>query len=140
MARIDDINVLIGLQTLILGTYHPQFPTSQSPYSQILLADQIRAIYGPKYSSGCNFSVITSRFDSHGSNIQEIEYTAQAIVYLRPGSFSEWRLLVEGAAGASTQQAMEMLYRKTQEEANKVTEKMGLGWVWTGTKARNLDA
>lgn len=47
---------------------------------------------------------------------------------------------MEGAAGASTQQAMEMLYRKTQEEANKVTEKLGLGWVWTGTKARNPDA
>jgi hypothetical protein len=72
-----------------------------------------------------------------GGTIAEVEYTAQAIVYL---STSEWKLLVEGAPGTSNQHAMEMLYRKCQEEVNDVTEKMGVGWIWDGRKGGNGDA
>ncbi|KAF2023406.1 hypothetical protein EK21DRAFT_118801 [Setomelanomma holmii] len=116
MARIDDIKVLQGLQELILN--------------------QIFAIYGSQLAQGCTFAVITSRFDSGGTTIDDIEYTAQAIVYTQPGTMKEWKLLVEGNAAASTQQAMEMLYRKCQEDANGITEKMGVGWVYNGVKVR----
>jgi|TARA_R110002003_G_scaffold106_21_gene8892 hypothetical protein len=52
----------------------------------------------------------------------------------------EWKLLVEGGAAASTQQAMELLYRKCQEQANGITEKMGVGWLYDGGKVRDGDA
>lgn len=57
--------------------------------------------------------------------IQEIEYCAQAIVYIKPNSLAEWKLLAEGETGMSTQKAMESLYRKMQAEADEITSKRG---------------
>ncbi|KAF2131344.1 hypothetical protein P153DRAFT_429665 [Dothidotthia symphoricarpi CBS 119687] len=119
MARVDEIKVIEKLKKLIL--------------------DQVQALYGPKYASACTFSVITSRFHS-GGTLNEIEYNAQAIVYIHPGSHAEWKLLVEGDTGSSTQQAVELLYRKVQGQVDQVTNKMGEGWIYNGVKVRNPDA
>ncbi|KAH3952565.1 hypothetical protein HBH98_176800 [Parastagonospora nodorum] len=113
--RIDDINVILGFQSLIL--------------------DEVRAVHGPLYANS-TFAVITSRFDA---GIGDIEYTAQDIVYIYPGSLRQWKLLVEGDAGGSTVQAMEGLMRKCQEEVGGVTERMGVGWMWDGREIKRVE-
>ncbi|KAH3979873.1 hypothetical protein HBH92_205560 [Parastagonospora nodorum] len=115
MPRIDDINVILGFQSLIL--------------------DQVRAVHGPLYANS-TFAVITSRFDA---GIGNIEYTAQATVYTYPGSLRQWKLLVEGDAGGSTVQAMEGLMRKCQEEVGGVTEMMAVGWMWDGREVKRVE-
>lgn len=93
-------------------------------------------MYGPNYAKS-TFAVITSRFDAAG--IEDIEYTAQAIVYIYPGSLKQWKLLVEGEAGKSTVQAMEGLMRKCQEEVSELTERMGEGCMWDGKEVKNTE-
>ncbi|KAH4262310.1 hypothetical protein HBI04_053700 [Parastagonospora nodorum] len=115
MPRIDDINVILGFQSLIL--------------------DEVRAVHGPLYANS-TFAVITSRFDA---GIGDIEYTAQDIVYIYPGSLRQWKLLVEGDAGGSTVQAMEGLMRKCQEEVGGVTEMMAVGWMWDGREVKRVE-
>jgi hypothetical protein len=130
MPRIDDINVLLGLQSLILSNFSLLLCLIPvlTPYP-----DQVRAVHGPLYP--CHeFSVIVSRLNINGTSIQHVEYTAQAIVYL---DFGGWKLLAEGAPAPSNQSAMEMLLQRCQEEVNDVTEKMGVGWIWDGFKGRS---
>lgn len=59
--------------------------------------------------------------------------------YPDPSSSSKWKLLVQGDPAMSTQQAMEMLYRKTQDEANGATERTGVGWVYDGVKVKHKE-
>jgi hypothetical protein len=57
----------------------------------------VRAVYGPKYpTSDYTFAVITRHFNVSTIKIQGTEDCAQAIVYIRPDSFAEWKLLAEG--------------------------------------------
>ncbi|KAI5376732.1 hypothetical protein J4E82_004400 [Alternaria postmessia] len=60
-----------------------------------------------------------------GSSIRKpiVFYTAQAIVYTKPDSFAEWKLLAESELGDSTWEAVENLYCKLQEQVGEVMRK-----------------
>jgi hypothetical protein len=58
------------------------------------------------------------------TNKEELLYSAQAIVYTKPDSFAEWKLLaVSGPVCNSTWEAVESLYCELQEQLGKMTGK-----------------
>ncbi|OAG14073.1 hypothetical protein CC77DRAFT_1067330 [Alternaria alternata] len=96
-----------------------------------LIIDQVRAIHGHLYpTSHYTFSVLTNK--------EELLYSAQAIVYTKPDSFAEWKLLaVSGPVCNSTWEAVESLYCELQEQLGKMTDSLYEGGTWNGTEAIN---
>jgi hypothetical protein len=91
-----------------------------------VVADQLRAIFGPKYPDGCIFSVTTSvsinKSDKESdSTPHTLIYTAQAIVYTVPDSFTEWELLRESSKFASISLAMGSLLGDLQLEMERIS-------------------
>ncbi|CAN9150703.1 unnamed protein product [Alternaria alternata] len=109
---------------------------------KVLIIDQVRAIHGHSFpTKHYTFSVLTSALPPTlpppGSSIRKpiVFYTAQAIVYTKPDSFAEWKLLAESELGDSTWEAVENLYCKLQEQVGEVMQNLVLRQMWNGKEA-----
>lgn len=119
ISLLDSFKAIEILKNLILGT-SPYLLYDAPPLTYYV--DQVRAVHGRSYPSPhYTFSVTTSISDNGTRLAPEMTYYAQAIVYTTPDSLAEWKLLAEAVGDGSTQEAVESLYSKVEDQAGEIT-------------------
>lgn len=120
MDALRETKLMNEFKKLILGT--------DQPLQRLIVfdihADQLHAIFGPKYPDACTFSVTTSVSVSKStieleSTAQIFLYTTLAIVYTIPKSFTEWELLRESSKLGSISSAIESVLGDWQLEMER---------------------
>lgn len=102
--------------------------------NELILADA-RAVYGSSYpTQPSQLTIITSGRTSYLNGARYDYITAQLIVYTKPGSLAQWKLLVAGTERGSVSNAMKSLWTEVQSKMQAIIGPMQLGETWKGSK------
>ncbi|KAF2654365.1 hypothetical protein K491DRAFT_717185 [Lophiostoma macrostomum CBS 122681] len=97
-----------------------------------LIISQGRIIYGPTHPSGHTFDVIT---DSQKTSQYHCESSASLVVYTRPNSFADWKILCMGQnTPYGTERAMGDLLDSLQHVSEAAGEKLKVGMEIEGNR------
>ncbi|KAF2018651.1 hypothetical protein BU24DRAFT_458406 [Aaosphaeria arxii CBS 175.79] len=100
-----------------------------------ILAD-VRALYGPTHGSlyQGDFDILTAGRTSYLGGVRYDYLTAQAIVYKKPDSPSQWKLLVAGPESGTVSGALKALWTEVQAKSQNITGPLQPGESYKGSK------
>jgi hypothetical protein len=90
---------------------------------QILIsAAQAQAVYGPQLPNGIRLEVVSTVHQTDNWGFCSCDHVAHLIVYTKPGSFTQWEMLMQSEKSGSARDALSELLVALKL---KLGEKMG---------------